>query len=72
MPASEDGTHDAETRIDIEAAMQRLPCKYRATAVAYYLGGCSCREIAASEGVSRGAVYYRLRMARRILVEWLA
>lgn len=72
MRASEDGIHDAECRVDIEAAMQRLPCQYRATAVAYYLGGCSCREIAVAEGITRGGVYYRLRMARRILGELLA
>ena len=55
----------------LHAAMSRLPQEYRETISLYYLDGRKCPAIAASLGISEGAVRQRLVRARLMLHDFL-
>ncbi len=75
-PLPEDVPARAESRdprIDrLHAALDKLPADYRETISLYYLDGRDCAGVAATLGISPGAVRTRLLRGRVMLYDLLA
>lgn len=69
--ASCDPIHDAETALDIGAALRSLPPEQRAAVVAVDIEGLSVREAALALGIPEGTVKSRCSRARRRLAHVL-
>lgn len=58
---------DTEDRLVVSRAINRLPVDLREVVILFYYQELSTKEIAASIGVSRTTVEFRLKQARKIL-----
>lgn len=62
-----DGSPDINGRLDLAAAIRRLPVDQRLMVSLYYGEGLSVEEIAAAHGLPGGTVKSRLHTARQVL-----
>ncbi len=69
----DEGGHEeaVDARLDVEAAMARLPEDHRAILIMREFDGMSYEEIAEVLGVPRGTVESRIFRARQAMKEWL-
>ena len=60
------GDASATDRMDVQAALDRLPPKYRVPLVLYVCEGCTVAEVANTLGLSESAVKMRVSRAREM------
>jgi RNA polymerase sigma-70 factor (ECF subfamily) len=72
MPTNESPTEDDTTRLDVHAAVRRLPARQQEAVVLHYLLDLPVAETAAAMGCDRGTVKTHLSRARAALLRALS